>query len=184
MRNGCGFMQNDFVLVPMDEIIVSNATDTMIGTNGLATSMGILLYAPSKKRALLYHASTNKSGSSPSDEASSIFALLCKKTFEYHLSNEQFKYLVIVGHYLDQIHLDKAYHIRDELLKYFAVFNQQFSPFLENDLSYDAIKLHHQTHSLEFVFDADSGQFITNAFFPNDIDFDIYKNEKRKRIDI
>lgn len=135
-----------FILVDMNDAQISTEDRPIIGTQALATCIGVLLYNEEKKVAIVAHVS-----SEPMRAIDKIFNLI----IENKLYSTKFKYKIITGCY------DEHYQVKELLEEYF----NDFIPFGENEILHSDIQIDEQTTSKQFAFDASTGKFVTDRVF-------------------
>lgn len=135
-----------FILVGMDDAKISTVDKPIIGTQALATCIGVLLYSEEKKVAIVAHVS-----------AESIYAVdkIFRIIIDNKLTSTKFKYKIIPGYYKDH------YGVIGKLEKYFS----HFIPFEESKMPNDAINTVEEFTSREFAFDASTGKFVTDKVY-------------------
>lgn len=132
-----------FILVGMNEVKASTKEKTIIGTQALATCIGVLLYSEAKKKAIVAHVS------SECDAAiEKIIALLIKND----MLRTPLKYKIIPGYY------EEHYNTKQKLEEFFRPLPQ----FTDEEISENAITTDEEYTSREFAFDASTGKFVTD----------------------
>lgn len=134
------------ILVGMNDAKISTEEKPIIGTDALATCLGVLLYSEEKKQAIVAHVSSN-----PIPALDKIFQIM----IDNKLLKTQFKYKIFFGYYKDAA---EYYQVEDILEKHF----KDFIPFDEEEIPTDAINTVLPLGANEFAFDASTGKFVTN----------------------
>ena len=165
---------NNIIIVSPDEIGFTDEKNNIICTNALATCIGILIYDEKNKKCALGHFYSNKTGSTVEKEANIIFLNLISKLDMNNMTNENLKYMVLPGGHAYYFNDDKIFKVCDELIKKFNIFSN-FKSFSKEEINEDTIKENAVTKSLEFAFDSNSGKFVSNEVFKNDMNFDHYE---------
>jgi len=135
-----------FIIVDMNDAQISTDEKTIIGTQALATCIGILLYNEELKKAIVAHATTT-----PEIAIDKIFKIIV----ENKLWHVPFKYKIILGSDIKPV---MFYNTIDTIKKYFS----HFTPFDETQIPKEAIETDERTISHQFAFDASSGKFVTD----------------------
>lgn len=132
-------------IVEMNEVGISSEEYPIIGTVALSTCLGILLYEENSKIAIVAHCT--------SDWIPIVLKML-------NLIDDSkprvFKYLIIPGYYMDN------YDTINKINKFFLRFSNEkltFIPYQQEYKSY--LIFDKKTLSYEFMFDANTGNFIT-----------------------
>ena len=128
------------ILVRMEDAKISTTEKPIIGTQALATCIGVLLYNEEKKLAIVAHIPPNEFNALITIDK--IFQIIIKNK----LASTTFKYIIIPGYY-------KEKH-----------FNH-FTPFDEKQIPNYAIQIDENTTTREFAFDASTGEFVTNNVY-------------------
>ena len=140
------FMTKKMILVGMNEAKISTVDKPIIGTDALATCIGVLLYNEEKKIAIVAHVPSD-----PMEAIDNIFNVIIKNK----LISTTFKYLIIPGYY------EEHYNTKFVLEKHFS----HFIPFDESMIPSAAVKVDEETTSKEFAFDASTGKFVTDKVY-------------------
>ena len=152
-----------FMLVDMGDAKISTDEKPIIGTQALATCLGVLLYSEEKKIAIVAHV--------PPDEIQALMTI--NKIFElivdHKLISITFKYKIIKGYY------EEHYHIFELLEKHFS----HFIPFNNNEIPDYAIQTDEKYTSKKFAFNSLTGKFVTNNVFFG-TDYNIINNINKK----
>ena len=140
-------LYNKFKLVGMNEADISTKDKPIIGTNGLSTCVGVLLYCEEKKQAIVAHSSS---------DWESIILQIYQLISEHNLINSTFKYVIFPGYY--KSHYNTLYYIS-------SIFkdDKHFVPFKE--IPDNAILINNEEFHNSFAFDSESGKFVTNKIF-------------------
>ena len=142
-----------FILVGMNDAMISTEERTIIGTHALSTCIGVLLYDEEKKLAIVAHIVPDKI-----DAIDKIFAIIIK----HKLWSTKFKYKIIPGYYSEHYNtiglIEK--HLKD------------YTPFFEEEIPSNAIRKDDKSESCEFAFDASTGTFVTDKVY---FGLDFYK---------
>lgn len=129
----------NFVEVSTDDMYV-------IGTQALATCVGVLLYCEEKKKAIVAHVSSNV------DKAINDIS---REIYFNGFDKENIKYLIIPGYY-------KSGYLVDEILNNFCSSFLNFEKIEEKDIPNYAVEIDKDTPSCQFAFDALNGKFVTD----------------------
>jgi hypothetical protein len=132
----------------MDEIILSDEEHPYIGTWGLATCYGILIYDVKNRAAILAHAS---------DKYEEVLNDLLAIMFDKESGETTFKYMIVPG---NEVNTNDV--INSLSAKLNKLYNKDFHfiPFNENYK--DIISINPGTKSYQFAFNSQTGKFITN----------------------
>lgn len=160
-------MDFELINVSMNQIKCVHGNHSLIGTKGIASCIGVLLYDRLNKKAIVGHFNSNKYDGLESEDASYIFMELKDAILNNNLSNELVYLLVpgIVGN------TARIKNVALELEKYLE--NYEKMDCIEDS----AIMMNVETESLEFVFDPNNNKFLTHKFFPNDVDYKLYSSK-------
>ena len=142
-------LYNKFKLIGMNEANISTIDKTIIGTTGLSTCVGILLYCEQTKQAIVAHSSS---------DWKSIILQIYQLISEHNLINSTFKYKIFQGYYKSQYNTE--YYI-DSVFK----DDKHFIPFNNNDIPDNAILTNNEEFHNSFAFDSESGKFVTDKIF-------------------
>jgi len=97
-----------FIMVGMNDAKISTEENPIIGTEALATCIGVLLYSEEKKIAIVAHVS-----SQPMETIDKIFDIIVKNK----LYSVNFKYKIIRGYY------EEHYGVEDILKNIFLILH-------------------------------------------------------------
>lgn len=150
------FLNAHSKIAKMGEIVVSNNDKSIIGTTGLNTCYGIVLYDRINRIGIVGHAN-------PSDAISILHRML--KMVE---SNDRrlIEYAIVSGYRnIEKSDYDKLDELHDFLFTY-APKNIKLIPFL-TDLQ---IQVCSNILAYEFAFNVISGKAVTNLLFLNNND--------------
>ena len=136
-----------FKLVDMKEVDISTLEKPIIGTEALASCVGILLYNIEQKRAIVAH--------STSDWEPIKYRIL-ELMVQNNFGNSMVKYKVIRGFYPDND------MVAEKFEKIFNSLKPMFVPFNEEEIPEDGIRKNNILGSFEFAFDTSSGKFVTD----------------------
>ena len=140
------FMTKKMILVGMNEAKISTLDKPIVGTDALATCIGVLLYNEEKKIAIVAHVPSD-----PMVAIDNIFNVIIKNK----LISTTFKYLIIPGYY------EEHYNTKFVLEQHFS----HFIPFDDSEIPETAIHIDEETTSKEFAFDASTGKFVTDKVY-------------------
>jgi len=138
------FLTKKFIMVDMDDAMISTDEKYIIGTQALATCTGVLLYSESTKKAIVAHVSSDYMKT-----IDKIFRLI----LENKLHREKLKYKIICG-------TDRTAHDYYGVINALEEYFKDYIPF-GDDVSV-LVGLDENTFSNQFAFDALSGKFVTN----------------------
>ena len=147
----------NYVNVLMNEVKIS---EDLIGTVGLATCIGVLLYDWNNKKAIVGHFNSNYNGGEEIEDVMRIYYAIDKMLVDNHMEDDDISYLVIPGGF-NQERVNKVAYELDMLMH----------SYMKMEINESDIKKHQDTESLEFVFDPKNAMFKTDYFFPNDINY-------------
>ena len=135
-------MENDYIKVGMDEIKITDSNNKIIGTQALATCVGVLLYSENHKTAIVAHIS---------DKPEKYFEKILYMLKENNLLDSKVKYAVIRGYYYNH------YELYENLCSLFEDFKELFIPlnYKKSDIEKDE-----KLPALQFIFNAETGNFI------------------------
>lgn len=136
----------EFNLVHMGDVDISTEKKPIIGTDGLATCIGVLLYNEQKKQAIVAHIQPEHF-----DTIHKTINLLDEN--QWHL--DTIKYQIIPGYYKEH------YNTKETLEEIFSVF----TPFDTLEISENAIQTDEEVGCRFFAFDTRTGKFITEKVF-------------------
>ena len=149
------------ILVGMNDAKISTEDKPIIGTEALATCLGVLLYSEEKKVAIVAHVS-----SEPIIALDKLFNLI----IDNKLLRIPFKYKIFLGY---DIKPAEYYQVVEVLEKHFKDFIQ----FDDNEIPDYAVNIDEKTQSKEFAFDASVGKFVTDKVLFG-IDYLMINNEE------
>jgi len=135
-----------FIMVDINRVEISTIDKPIIGTEALATCVGILIYSEKHKKAIVGHVASNIG-----DIIDDTIIFIC----ENNLDDAPLKYKVIPGYYYNK------YGILEELENYYSSKPQFFVPFQDDEISNNDIRMDEVTKSYEFAFDSLTGKFVT-----------------------
>ena len=152
------------ILVRMEDAKISTTEKPIIGTQALATCIGVLLYNEEKKLAIVAHIPPNEFNALITIDK--IFQIIIKNK----LASTTFKYIIIPGYYKEN------YKVKELIEKHF----NHFTPFDEKQIPNYAIQIDENTTTHEFAFDASTGEFVTNNVYFG-MEYNIVNNIKTNR---
>ena len=138
-----------FKLVKMEEVDISSLDYPIIGTQALATCVGVLLYSEKHKKAIVAHVS--------SYYKTVLYELINMLSLNGLLDDKVY-YYVIRGYYRDH------YDVYKSLNMFFEEYPDLFYSFPKEKV-YKSIAIDKDTCSKEFAFDSIKGVFVTNNVF-------------------
>lgn len=142
-----------FILVKMDEVQISTKEKPIIGTQGLATCTGLLLYCKDKQIAIVAHI-----GSDVKKIIDKVLDILENNNINF----ENIEYHIIPGY--DRYDEERI----NAIIKYLKLGNvtrmllNDFKPYKKNKIKHNSITLDTNTLSIQFAFDANLGIFVTD----------------------
>lgn len=137
-------MENDYINVGMNEIRITDNENTVIGTNALATCVGVILYSEKHKRAIVGHIANE-----PELNFIKMIYMLEMNGF----TDSKINYAVIGGYYYNH------YELCSKLYNLFNKYKETFIPLEYNN---DDILKDEGLPSVGFIFDASTGKFINS----------------------
>lgn len=137
-------MENDYINVGMNEIKITDNENTVIGTNALATCVGVILYSEKHKRAIVGHIANE-----PELNFIKMIYMLEMNGF----TDSKINYAVIGGYYYNH------YELCSKLYNLFNKYKETFIPLEYNN---DDILKDEGLPSVGFIFDASTGKFINS----------------------
>ena len=152
-------MNKNLIIAGINEAKISTLENPIIGTVGLATCVGILLYSEEHKKAIVAHVSNN-CGECVNDTL--------KLIEESKLDSSPLKYVIIPGYYKNGYGIEK---ILDGMYRSCPKYFEPYEVNLENVVGVSGC-----TH--QFAFDASSGHFVTDKIFSNNENF----NEEKPKV--
>jgi len=147
-------------LITMNDAQISTKDKPIIGTEALATCIGVLLYNEEKKLAIVAHIAP-----SSIEGIEKIFKII----LDNKLHNENFKYLIIPGYY------EEHYNTKELIEKHLS----HFTPFKKDEIPDNAIKINRDYESKEFAFNASTGNFVTDKVYFG-LDYQKINNKNNK----
>lgn len=136
-----------FINVDMDEVQISTDEKPIIGTEALATCVGVLLYSEKHKKAIVAHASS---------DIDYILSSSINLIDESGIGDSEIKYKVISGYYYNH------YAIKTKLENFYKAYPEIFIPFDENKIPNNSIETLEELNSRRFAFDSSTGMFVTD----------------------
>lgn len=140
-------MTKKLILVGIEDAEISTEERPIIGTEALATCVGILLYSVADKKAIVGHCSF---------DVEDVLTKTIDLISQNNIGNGLIKYKIIPGYYYNH------YEVRKKLEKFYASYPEVFIPFDEDEISDNAIESVDDIPSHRFAFDASSGKFVTD----------------------
>lgn len=137
-------MENDYINVGMNEIKITDNENTVIGTNALATCVGVILYSEKHKRAIVGHIA---------NESELNFIKMIYMLEMNGFTDSKINYAVIGGYYYNH------YELCSKLYNLFNKYKETFIPLEYNN---DDILKDEGLPSVGFIFDASTGKFINS----------------------
>lgn len=172
-----------FIMINMNEIGISNEEKPIIGTQGLSSCIGFILYNKEHKKAIVGHVSCDKimSNAGLEDICLDIYGIVC----ENELLNSSFDLQIIEGAYRSQYEiysheleiLKESYKTKYNLLEVLEenikrigfikidsvnMVNFPANAFQIVDEYGNCIYNQGATLSKQFAYDASSGEFVTD----------------------
>lgn len=141
-------MNDKLKIVGIDKSEISTLENPIIGTVGLATCVGVLLYSEEHKKAIVSHVSMDCIG---------VVEQTLELIDKYKLASSPLKYVIIPGYY------ENGYHIEKVLESMYSSCPGYFKPYRDNLKNIVGVNL--QSH--QFAFDASKGIFVTDKVFTN-----------------
>lgn len=145
-----------FKMVRMDEIDISSEEKPIIGTCALSTCIGVLLYSEKHQKAIVAHISEN---------TEYYLKKIVEFMIEYKLDDDIVYYKVIEGYYPNHYQIKE---IMENNLKNVPIFKELI-------LKKDDVLVDETTYSVEFAFNALTGEFVSKS-----VRFDIEYNDYKK----
>lgn len=138
-------------LVRMNHFGIATLDKPIIGTNSLATCLGLLLYDEKDKMAIVAHIRSGDPN------------IAMKKVVEFVRENKleftSFKYKIFDGYYQDTA---EAYHTKETIINRYIKLNLFFAvPFKEEEIPSTALLKDPALPANEFYFDVQTGRFVT-----------------------
>ena len=142
-------LSKKFIMVNMDDAMISTDEKPIIGTEALATCTGVLIYCEELKKAIVAHISSDYNKT-----IDRIFKLIIdNKLYRFPL-----KYKIILG--ADKGKAANYHGIIAYLEKHFKEFPMiEYRDLYQNDIMTD------KNFSNQFAFDASKGIFVTDRVF-------------------
>lgn len=134
-----------FIMVDMNDAMISTDDKYIIGTQALATCTGILIYSESDKKAIVAHVTSN-----PLETINKIFNLIIKNK----LYRNKLKYKIIPG-------TDREAHDYYNVINLLEEHFKDHIPFNDEEV-FTGIELDENTNSYQFAFDALNGKFVSD----------------------
>lgn len=135
-----------FKLISMNDIDISTEEKPIIGTQALATCVGLILYSEKHKKAIVAHISSSHEH---------IFYNIFYLIFTNKLEDSIIKYGIIPGYY------EEHYNVVKDLKTFFNNYPELFVSFSSDELI-KCFNIDKETFSKEFAFDSRSGKFVTD----------------------
>ena len=152
---------HEFKMVHMYEADISTSEKPIIGTDALATCVGVLLYNETKKQAIVAHVAP---------EQFDIIDQIIKLLVENNWISDNIKYKIIPGYYKEH------YNTKETLEEYFSIFERiDDSKLSEND-----IMTNEEYTCRAFAFDSRIGQFITDKVYFGEDYYKIISSKRKK----
>ena len=148
----------------MNDIQISTDEKPIIGTEALATCVGVLLYSPQHKKAIVGHCSS---------EVDYILASSIDLIDKNNIGDSFIKYKIISGYYYNH------YETKRKLEEFYNSYPEVFIPFDENEISYNDVEKVEEITSCRFAFDASTGKFVTDKVLYGE-DYVKLNSEKNK----
>ena len=133
-------------LVSMDEVDILSLDKPIIGTQALATCVGVLLYSEKHKRAIVAHVSS---------DYGNVLNNIIDMIFINDLIDDKIYYCIIPGFYKEH------YNVVKGLTEFFEKYSDLFYP-MSYDITRNCYRVDKDTNSKEFAFDSLKGIFVTN----------------------
>lgn len=149
-----------FELVSMYEAEVSTEDRPIIGTDALATCVGVLIYNENKKQAIVAHVAP---------EQYEILYKILDLLIQNDWLSDNIKYLVIPGYYEE--HYNTKEYLEDAL--------SSFEKMLDYKKINNGIKINEKYTCHYFAFDSRTGNFITDKVYFGEEYYKINTNRKR-----
>lgn len=150
---------NDLVLLAkMNGYVVSSDDKPIVGTNALATCIGLLMYNPFNKKASVGHFS-------PTDDHSKVLKMISDMYLSiFDEEGFKVKYYIVPGFY------EEHYRTLDFI---FDTLSRERNVFELMDVEMDdaVVTLGEETGipSIEFAFDTRNGTFVSKNVFSSDL---------------
>lgn len=162
-------MTKKFNLVGMGDVQISTSERPIVGTDCLATCIGILLYCEEDKKAIVAHATS---------DIMPVLDRIFKLVVNNKLYRKPLKYKIIWGTDREPA----EYYGVDEILKKHF---DSYIPF-DDEFVKRGVMTNENTFSNEFAFDASTGEFVTDKVFfgsdyylVNGVENNIQKNKQK-----
>ncbi|MBP3765779.1 MAG: hypothetical protein J6G98_01175 [Bacilli bacterium] len=149
-----------FTEVKMGKIKCTKEYNEVIGTNSIASCIGVLLYDKLNKKAIVGHFNSNEYGGYEEEDAKRIFECLIYNMKINNFSNDV-SYLIVPG----------IVGNKDRISIVALELENNLSNFEKMNIDNSSIRMHDKTESLEFVFDPINNVFLTDKYYPNDNDY-------------
>lgn len=163
-------MTKKMKLVSMNEVDITTDDKYIIGTDALATCVGVLLYCESKKRAIVGHFSV---------DGLYLATPMLELIFDNGLNDDDFsriKYKIIPGYE------EEHYDLKNDLEKLCQSLHPLFIPFSDEEIPSNAIEKDGDLSAVRFAFDASSGKFVTDKVLYGVDYFSLQNEEKENKI--
>lgn len=143
-----------FIMVGMEDAMISTSDKPIIGTCALATCTGVLIYSEEERRAIVAHVSSDYMKT-----INKIFRLITLNK----LNRNSLKYKIIYGGDGGEA---ARYH---DVIKFLEMHFKHFPMEEFSELSLEGVRFNTDYSANEFAFDASSGKFVTDkVLFEND----------------
>lgn len=143
-------MTKKLKLVDMNEVDITTEQKPIIGTQALATCVGVLLYSEIKKMAIVAHFSV---------DSLYLVTTMLELIIDNGLDTEEssrIKYKVIPGF------VDEHYNLKNDLEKICQSLHPLFIPFSDEEVPSNVIEKDGDLPANRFAFDASTGKFVTD----------------------
>ena len=135
-----------FKMVHMYEADISTDEKPIIGTDALATCIGVLLYNENKRQAIVAHVAP---------EQFNIIKQITKLLIENNWLSDNIKYKIIPGYYKEH------YNTKETLEEYFSIFEK----IADSELTKKDIMTNEEFTCRSFAFDSRIGKFVTDKVY-------------------
>lgn len=139
-------MTREFILVGMGKAEISTEDKPIIGTQALATCIGVLLYSEEMKKAIVAHVAPAQTD---------IIQPIVKLMIDNNLVDTPIKCMIIPGYY------EEHYGTKQFLEKNFKCYK----PFESKEITDNSVRTNEEFTSREFAFDTRTGKFVTDQVF-------------------
>ena len=155
-----------FKMVGLADADITTDEMPVIGTQALATCVGILIYSEYYKKAIVAHATT---------EVYPIVLKIMNLIFENKIEDMPLKYLIIPGYYYNH------YQVAEDLQKIFNDLKPLFVPMDFDEITSKMVIKSPGLPAYEFAFDSRFGTFVSDkVLFGVDYE-DVHKELNTKR---